>query len=861
MHARVALLLLSAALAAPAAAQAPPRLEPGVSHELARWRALHYRDPSYDLELHLDPRRGRASGRLDLRVTLARRTDLILDWRGAPVRELRVNGKPASARQTRQHLVVPRAALRRGANRIELRFSAPIAVSGRALTLYRDREDGSSYVYSLFVPADASSVFPCLDQPDLKARFALTLAMPRGWRAVSNAPALEERPGRARFARTGPISTYLFAFAAGPFEVLTAAGDPVRLHVRRSQRARAAAHVEDVLRLNRWALTYFEAEFARAYPFAKYDLVLVPELAYGGMEHAGATFLNEQAVLFPDPPSRPDLLRRAQLLFHEASHQWFGNLVTMRWFDDLWLKEGFANYMAAKAAAAIVPELEPWSAFHALKTAAYRTDATQGTTPLRQPLGNLADAKSAYGAIVYAKGPAFLRQAEFYLGEPVFRRAVRDFLRRHAHGVADWTDLVRAFERASGRNLARWAEAWVARRGLPRVTLREAPTGLWLEQEDALGEGGQWPQKLVVAAAAADGSILTSETPLERQSARVAGPAARADARWRYANAGDFGYGRFLLDAASREALLAEPRALPDGLLRAQLVEALWESVRDTELAPGAFIGFALALVPEEADDVVLAGLLARVEAAFRRYLSDAQRAELSPQLERVLLDTALGEASQSRRLLALRAFSAVAWSPGALAELKRILEGTLAVPDISLGERDRFRIIERLLVRGDADGPRLLAEAAAAERGDNARRYAFASAAALPDAAAKRAMFERFVGDRTLPESWIEEALAPFNAPEHAAYTAPLLEAALAQLPRLKRSRKIFFVERWLAAFLAGQADATALAAVQRLLRAKLDPDLRLKVLEAADGLERTVRIRERFAAAPPPAAAPAGR
>jgi hypothetical protein len=151
--------------------------------------------------------------------------------------------------------------------------------------------------------------------------------------------------------------------------------------------------------------------------------------------------------------------------------------------------------------------------------------------------------------------------------------------------------------------------------------------------------------------------------------------------------------------------------------------------------------------------------------------------------------------------------------------------------------------------VRADADGPRLLAEAVAAERGDNARRYAFAASAALADAAAKRAMFRRFTGDADLPESWIEEALAPFNAPEHAAHTAPLLGAALAQLPALKRKRKIFFVERWLGAFLAGQGDARALAAVRRFLRGNLDPDLRLKVLEAADGLERRVRIRERFA------------
>ena len=849
MRAGACLLILLAAHSPAAVAQTPPRLEPGVSQYLARWRAQHYRDLHYALRVRIDSRARRLAGRLELSLKLARRVDLVLDWRGAPVRALRVNGRPARARQVREHLVIARAGLARGVNRVELEFSAPIAVSGRALTRYRDREDGSSYVYSLFVPADASSVFPCIDQPDLKARFALELRMPRGWRAVSNAPVLEEAPGHARFAATEPISTYLFAFAAGPFEILRQDGEDVRLFVRRSQLERAREHVGEVLRLNRLALALFEAEFAWRFPFAKYDLVLVPELPYGGMEHAGATFLNEQSILFPDPPSRPDLLRRAQLIFHETSHQWFGNLVTMRWFDDLWLKEGFANFMAAKAAAAIVPELEPWSAFHELKTGAYRTDATPGTRPLRQPLANLSAAKSAYGSIVYAKGSAVLRQAEFYLGAHVFRRAMRDFLQRHAYGAADWSDLVRAFERVEKRDLQAWAAAWVQRRGLPTVTLREAGAGVQLVQEDTLGLGGVWPQKLVVAAAVADGSVITSEVKLEQSAATVTGPAGQRLVRWRYANAGDFGYGRFLLDAASRDALLAEPRALPDGLLRAQLVEAIWESVRDAELAPATFIDFALTLADDEGDDVILAGLLARLEAAFRRYLSDAQRDRLAPRIERTLLGAAISEGPESRRLLMLRAFIALAWSDSARADLKRLLEGSLAAPGVELGERDRFRLIARLLVRADADGPRLLAEAAGAERGDNARRYAFAASAALADKAAKRDMFRRFASDARLPESWIEEALAPFNVPEHAAYTAPLLGAALAQLPALKRKRKIFFVENWLGAFLAGQRDPAALAAVERFLRRNLDPDLRLKVLEAADGLQRTVRIRARFA------------
>jgi len=504
--------------------------------------------------------------------------------------------------------------------------------------------------------------------------------------------------------------------------------------------------------------------------------------------------------------------------------------------------------MAAKAAAEIVPDLQPWSAFHTLKTGAYRTDVTQGTTPLRQPLANLSAAKSAYGSIVYSKGPAVLRQAEFYLGAAAFRRAVRDFLKRHAYGAADWSDLVRAFERASQRDLRAWAEAWVKQPGLPNVTLRWQQGRLRLAQEDALGGNRVWPQKLVVAAAGEDGQVRTSETRLEQSSVRVVGPAAHPAARWLYANAGDFGYGRFLLDDASRRALLAEPLALPDGLLRAQLVEALWESVRDAELAPAAFIDWALPLIAEEQDDVILAGLLARAETAFRRYLTDAQRDAVAPRLERTLADAMLGEGPPSRRVLLFRAYAALAWTPGALADLQRLLEGELQLPQVELGARDRFRVVARLVQRGQPAGAGLLAALADAERGDDARRYAFAAAAAQPAAEAKRAMFERFVGDAQLPESWIEEALGPFNAPEQAAQTRALLPRALAQLPRLKRARKIFFVERWLDSFLGAQADAQALADVQRFLQDPLDEDLRRKVLEAADGLARAARIRERF-------------
>jgi|CXWL01.1.fsa_nt_gi aminopeptidase N len=821
--------LLAASLILPMTAAANPLLDSGVSLELAQWRAKQYRDLRYALRIQLVEGADVLRGKLEVSVTVPRRpVDLILDWHGKPVRDLRVNDVPVNPEYVNEHLVVGRKHLKGGRNTLQLEFESPVAVSGSAVTRYQDREDGSEYLYTLLVPADARTLFPCFDQPDLKARFSLEMEIPAGWKAIANAPALEELQTRIKFKETEPISTYLFAFAAGPFETLRAdkdMGDPVRLFVRRARQEAAKTHAGEVLRLNREATAYFERYFDRKFPFAKYDLVLLPEFPYGGMEHAGATFLNEERVLFPAPPSATDLLRRAQLIFHETSHQWFGDLVTMRWFDDLWLKEGFANFMAAKATEALLPEFDAWTAFHALKTSAVRTDGTRGTTAIRYPLKNLAGAKSAYGAIVYSKGPAVLRQAEFYLGEEVFQRAVRDFVKRHDYAAAGWQDLVRAFERASGKKLDRWAGAWVQRRGMPTVRVVDGRLG----QQDALGEKGIWPMKLRIW-----DSGRTQDVFLEGKSAKI-----KTGQQLVFPNHGDFGYGRFLLDAQGIRTVLDTPFEAGSTLLQAQLVEALWESVRDAELAPGRFLSYAVYRLPRTRDDIALSALLARLEAAFRRYLNDAQRDAVAVAIERSLREA---DASGSRKLLLTRAFIELAWSPEGLDELKRMLG------DASLASRDRFRIIQRLGLRGDPQAGALLAAQVAADRSDDGRRYAYAAGAA--PAAAKLALFRAFVEDKALPEGWIEAALGTLNAPEQAQHTRQYLAEALAQLPELKRTRKIFFVGNWLAAFIGGQTGKEALADVEAFLqRNDVDADLRLKVLEAIDGLERAVRIRNKFA------------
>jgi aminopeptidase N len=663
------------------------------------------------------------------------------------------------------------------------------------------------------------------------------------------------------FRETEPISTYLFAFAAGPFEEFKdeASTLPMRLFVRKSKAERARREMVEVFRLTREGMKFFSQYFDYKFPFPKYDQVIVPEFAYGGMEHAGSTFLREESILFPSDPTANDLINRAELIFHELAHQWFGDLVTMRWFDDLWLKEGFATFMAYKAMEVVMPEYNAWKVFYQkTKPAAYLTDVTKGTTPIWQEISNLSAAKSAYGNIVYRKAPSMLRQAEFYLEPEKFRRSVQMFLKEHAYSNAEWADLVNAFERTSGKKLDEWAAAWVKRRGMPDVRVdwsvnrQNRIDSFTLRQTDVLSEGGAWPLrvKLLLAYTNAQPETLTVTIGGGGQT-RVQEVIGRRAPAYVFANYEDYGYGRFLLDAQSQRSVISSLGSVNDPFLRALLWGALWDSVREAELAPLDYIDLAVKLLPEERDEVTAQSILARASTAFNRYISDKEMSAVAPRLENLLYNRMLRAETAGLRITYFRAFQSVAMTPLAREQLKKILRGELKIPGMTLRSRDRFDIVTALLARGDADAPGLLEKLSAEDTTDDARRYAYAAGAAKGTAETKKRYFDAFLNDSKLAESWIEAGVGPFNSIQQSDLTLPYLERALAELPTLKRTRKIFFVNGWLASFLGGQCNAPALQTVQGFLNRNqsLDRDLRLKVLESADGLERCVRIRTKYA------------
>ncbi|HEX8287371.1 MAG TPA: M1 family aminopeptidase [Pyrinomonadaceae bacterium] len=905
--------------------QTPP-IEAGVSQSLAKWRATNYSDVRYKLNITLEKGAPTLKGTMEIRVNVKQNDAVtketgensgsfqvidslplvILDWRKIKGKEnlstisnVSVNGSrvvlnPDSKQlgvivagkeeqnffEFNEHLIFTEG-VKTGENVIKLDFTSPIATSGAAITRYVDKEDGAEYVYSLFVPSDASTAFPVIDQPDLKARFQLDLSFPTQWQAVSNSKVkLTERPKCQNlekclqaysFAETKPISTYVFAFAAGDFDNLidltnisndgSANGIVNSVFVRKSQAEKFKQHAAETFRLNREAVKYLESYFDYKFPFPKYDLVLIPEFPFGGMEHAGATFLREDRVIFPTEPTKNDYITRANVIFHEAAHQWFGDTVTMKWFDDLWLKEGFAEFMAYKTLEKVMPEYNAWKIFYERnKQAAYLTDVTRGTTPIYQEIPNLSSAKSAYGNIVYRKAPSFLRQAEFYLGEDKFQTAVRAFLKKHEFANAEWTDLVKEFELASKQNLKDWANVWVKQRGMPifRTTRNDKQGNLevTVEQKNILNEKGNvWATQFKLLMKFKNEDAIQKTINFDKENNLVSFVQTcdhcKLYPEFVFSNYQDYGYGIFLLDEKSRAYVLENIQNEKDDFLRSMMWGSVWDSVRFYELAPEEYVRLVIKNINVEQDESTIATLLNRLSTAMNYYLTEERPKQFAPEIEKLLIEKMQNAPTLGERITFYRSFVALASTENARNVLKDILSGKLKIKELDLKTKDKFDIVTKLVTLGDADGTKLLAELEKTYTDDAAKRYAYAARAGVPSAENKAKFWSDFTSNKELSESYIESAFTVFNTPRHADLTLPYLEKSLAELPNLKRNRKIFFVNGWLGAFIGGQKSEHALQIVNKFLadNPNLDKDLRLKILENVDALERAVKIRAKYA------------
>ncbi|HTD59036.1 MAG TPA: M1 family metallopeptidase, partial [Gemmatimonadaceae bacterium] len=483
------------------------------------------------------------------------------------------------------------------------------------------------------------------------------------------------------------------------------------------------------------------------------------------------------------------------------------------------------------------------------RPAAYAVDVTDGTTPIWQTLGNLDQAKSAYGPIVYNKAPAILKQLAFLVGDTAFRDGLRLYLRDHAYGNATWQDLLSSVSTASHRPLDAWGRAYILRPGIPIVEQHVSAAAITLVQHPArpLSGPGPWPIKL-------DVDVDSHAQPVELRAVRTTIPGKAHS--FVFANAGDYGYAVIVLDTASARWVEHHIGDVHDPLLRAQLWGAMWDLVRDARLQPDRFVAMAARAIPHELDEQIATFVLNRTVRAVTAYR--ATPASLDALLPAMVDDTTR---TFGIRKASLEAFLGIAAGQEAMNRLDRWLDRD-SLAGTPLKEPTRWGIVTALVAQGAPTAWDRYRDEQKRDPGTEGKRRAFIAQAASPDSATKTVYFTRYLSDTTLNEEWVTASLRAFNDPEQSALTQRYLGPALDTLPWIQTHRRIFFLGQWLGAFLDGQTSAEALQEVDRFLAAhpKLPIDLRQKILQSEDELRRTVRIRksadiERVPAAPAPA------
>ena len=588
----------------------------GVPLALAQERARRVSSLRYDLDIVVPADAGMpVTGTVTIRFTLSDASSpLAVDF-GEPadhISSIAIAGRQVPIRVTNGHILLPAAVLSAGENEVRIRFTAGDAPLNR----------NPDFMYTLFVPARAHLALPCFDQPDLKARWTLALDIPAGWQAISNGAETSSHDGDGRvrltFATTPPLPTYLFGFAAGRFSVESGvrAGRTFRMFHRETDSAKVERNRDEIFDLHATALAWLEDYTGIPYPWGKFDFLLVPSFQFGGMEHAGSIYYNASGLLLDPSATQNQKLERASIIAHETAHMWFGDYVTMRWFNDVWTKEVFANFMAAKIVNPSFPGINHDLRFlYANYPAAYDVDRTPGTNAIRQPLDNLDEAGSLYGAIIYQKAPIVMRQLEDIVGPEAFRDGMREYLGHHQFANATWSDLIAVLDRRTPEDLVSWSRAWVEEAGRPIVTteLRVSDgriSRLAFVQRDPLAQRGLvWNQRVQVVIGGA-GSTRVVPVRLTGTVTEVPAAVGLPAPDFVLPTGGGIGYGGFVLDAGTIAYLLAHLPDVDDALTRGAGWVTLWDQMLDGRASPAAVLDLAMRALPQERDELNVARML-----------------------------------------------------------------------------------------------------------------------------------------------------------------------------------------------------------------------------------------------------------
>ncbi|MFC4035425.1 aminopeptidase N [Streptomyces polygonati] len=746
--------------------------------------------------------------------------------------------------------------------------------TGEGLHRFEDPEDGEVYLYTQYEPADARRVFANFEQPDLKAPFTFQVTAPEGWTVVSNS-AREGEPEPAdgggatsRFLPTQPISTYITAVVAGPYHVETdhyarALDEKTVLDIPLSALCRRslARHfdADEIFTVTKQGLDFFHDHFDYPYPFGKYDQAFVPEYNLGAMENPGCVTFREEFV-FRGKVTRASYEHRANVVLHEMTHMWFGDLVTMRWWDDLWLKESFADFMGSFSQVEATEYTEGWITFaNRRKAWAYRADQRPSTHPVVADIRDLEDAKLNFDGITYSKGASVLKQLVAYVGRDAFLEAARRYFKRHAYGNTTLADLLSVLGETSGRDMTLWSRAWLETAGVNSLTpqvVYDAEgriTELSVVQTADEAYPELRPHRVAVG-------LYRHETGggLERYARAevdVAGPTtvvAELAGQQRpdlvLVNDEDLTYCKIRFDEESLDTLRARLGEVSDPLARALLWSAVWNMTRDGLMPARDYLDLVLRFAGRESDIGVLQSLHQQAGSALTHYVApDAREPAARAQAEGALRELRLAEPGSGHQLAWARFFAAVATSAADLQLLQGLLDGTAKVDGLDVDQELRWTFLATLTEHGLADAAAIAAERA---RDDTAsgHRHEVRCLAARPSAGVKAAAWAAVVESDALSNALVEATIAGFAQPHARDLVAPYVEPYFAAIEELWASRSIeigMSVVRGLYPALRDSEETLAATDAWLTGHESAAPALRRLVLEARDDLARALRAQ----------------
>jgi aminopeptidase N len=780
-----------------------------------------------------------------------------IDLDAEAVREITFNGRPFPT--TAWDKDRARVAVRGLLANNELRIVADCAYQHTGVGLHRvvDPVDGNVYLHTQFEPFDAHRVFACFDQPDIKGAFALTVTAPQDWTVVSNSPVASREGGVWRFAPTPEVSSYLAAVVAGPYHVHRERHGDLELGL--FCRESLAPHLDhdEILTITRQGLDFFVAEFDYPYPFDKYDQLFVPEFNFGAMENPGCITFNEN-YLFRSRVTEAARENRANTILHEMAHMWFGDLVTMRWWDDLWLNESFATYMSSHASAEATRFRRAWVRFAAgTKSAAARQDQLPSTHPITADIVDTDSVRLHFDGITYAKGASVLRQLVAWVGQDAFRTGLQAYFPEHEWANATLTDFLSALEEISGRDLGAWSKEWLETAGVNtlrpafEVDADGAYSSLAVLQEAAPEQPTLRSHRVALGLySLADGDLVrTDRVELDVVGARTEVPqlVARAQPDLLLLNDDDLTYAKVRLDDRSLATLHAHLSRVRDPLARTLCWTSTWDMVRDAELPTRRFVDLVRHHAAGEEDDSVLSMLLGQAVRAIDVFGDPANRAPSRAELAAGAWEELEGaEPGSDRQLLWARHWLACVDQAADLARARAVLDGTEEVPGLEVDTEFRWGVVGVLASHGADDGGALIEAELERDATDIGQRRAAARRASRPTVEAKADAWSAVHGGG-LNLAMVRAILSGFASVGQEDLVRPYVEPYFAELHQLwnERSREeaLDLIEGLFPHVLI---EPETVAATDRALA---DPELpgpvRRILLESKDAVERALRAR----------------